>query len=163
MTGAAFQKVMLEPGQRLGLLTQGGVMAGSTTSNLTNPVLRGAFVARQLMCRPLALPTDPAVLAKVKPPEPYTGKTAMVSFPRDIARFTMSNGQFYPRKINALMSEANQNPDRYPDGGLPTLTRELGFLLGVPILWTLGIILAVVGAILWIADGAGATWGRRWY
>jgi hypothetical protein len=39
----------------------------------------------------------------------------------------------------------------------------IGFLLGVPILWTLGVILAVVGAILWIADGAGATWGRRWY
>ena len=57
----------------------------------------------------------------------------MVSFPRDIARFTMSNGDFYPRKINALMSEANQHPDRYPDGGLPTLTRELGYLLGVPI------------------------------
>jgi hypothetical protein len=39
----------------------------------------------------------------------------------------------------------------------------LGFLLGAPILWTLGIILAAVGAILWIASGAGATWGRRWY
>jgi hypothetical protein len=39
----------------------------------------------------------------------------------------------------------------------------LGFALGVPILWTLGIILAVIGAILWLADGAGAAWGRRWY
>ena len=39
----------------------------------------------------------------------------------------------------------------------------LGFLLGVPILWTLGLILAAVGAILWIAEGTGATWGRRWY
>jgi hypothetical protein len=39
----------------------------------------------------------------------------------------------------------------------------LGFLLGVPVLWTIGIILAVIGAILWVAEGAGATWGRRWY
>lgn len=39
----------------------------------------------------------------------------------------------------------------------------IGFLLGVPILWTLGIVLAVIGAILLVADGAGATWGRRWY
>jgi hypothetical protein len=39
----------------------------------------------------------------------------------------------------------------------------IGFLLGIPVLWTIGLILAVVGAILWIADGAGARWGRRWY
>jgi len=39
----------------------------------------------------------------------------------------------------------------------------LGFLLGVPVLWTIGIVLAIIGAILWVAEGAGATWGRRWY
>jgi hypothetical protein len=39
----------------------------------------------------------------------------------------------------------------------------VGFLLAIPVLWTIGIILAIVGAILWIAEGAGATWGRRWY
>jgi hypothetical protein len=39
----------------------------------------------------------------------------------------------------------------------------VGFLLAVPVLWTLGIILVVVGAVLWLAQGAGATWGRRWY
>ena len=39
----------------------------------------------------------------------------------------------------------------------------LGFLLGVPILWTLGIVIAVIGAVLWLAEGAGASWGRRWY
>ena len=39
----------------------------------------------------------------------------------------------------------------------------LGFLLGVPILWTLGIVLAVIGGVLWLAEGAGASWGRRWY
>jgi hypothetical protein len=39
----------------------------------------------------------------------------------------------------------------------------IGFLLSVPVLWTIGIILAVIGAVLWVAEGAGATWGRRWY
>jgi hypothetical protein len=39
----------------------------------------------------------------------------------------------------------------------------VGFLLAVPVLWTLGIVLVVVGAVLWLAEGAGASWGRRWY
>ncbi len=39
----------------------------------------------------------------------------------------------------------------------------LGFIFAVPVLWTIGIILAVIGAILWLADGVGASWGRRWY
>lgn len=37
----------------------------------------------------------------------------------------------------------------------------LGLLLGISILWTIGIILAVIGAVLWIADAGGASWGRR--
>ena len=76
VSGADFRKVSLDPTQRLGLLTQGGVMAGSTPSNHTNPVLRGSFIVQKLMCRPLSLPTDPDVLAQVKPPDPYSGKTA---------------------------------------------------------------------------------------
>jgi hypothetical protein len=39
----------------------------------------------------------------------------------------------------------------------------LGLVLGVPVLWTIGVILAIVGAILWIADSIGTGWGRRWY
>jgi hypothetical protein len=39
----------------------------------------------------------------------------------------------------------------------------IGLLLGVPVLWTIGIVLALVGAVLWLARGAGASWGRRWY
>jgi len=39
----------------------------------------------------------------------------------------------------------------------------IGLLLGVPVLWTIGIILAVIGAVLWIASGARRSWGRRWY
>lgn len=39
----------------------------------------------------------------------------------------------------------------------------LGLILGVPVLWTIGLILAIIGAALWIADSTGAAWGRRWY
>jgi hypothetical protein len=39
----------------------------------------------------------------------------------------------------------------------------IGLLIGVPVLWTIGIILAVIGAVLWIAESSGAHWGRRWY
>ena len=78
--GEAFQKVNLDPQKRRGLLTQGGVMAGSTPSNHTNPVLRGSFVVQKLMCRYIPLPTDPALLAQIKPPDPYSGKTARDRF-----------------------------------------------------------------------------------
>ncbi|MGK4008037.1 DUF1592 domain-containing protein [Sorangium sp. So ce1036] len=75
VTGDAFQKVPLDTTQRLGLLTQAGVMAGTTHSNLTNPVVRGSFVVQKLMCRVIPLPTG-EILEQVKPPEPYTGATA---------------------------------------------------------------------------------------
>ena len=40
----------------------------------------------------------------------------------------------------------------------------IGFLAGISILWTLGIIAIVVGLILAIAGGTGhAGGGRRWY
>ncbi len=40
----------------------------------------------------------------------------------------------------------------------------VGYLLGIPILWTIGIILVVVGAILVLLGSAGrAVGGRRHY
>ncbi|HEX5015821.1 MAG TPA: LCP family protein [Candidatus Limnocylindrales bacterium] len=74
--------------------------------------------------------TDTMIVVSV---DPDTGETAMVSFPRDIARFPMSDGRLYSHKVNALMSDANQHRDKFPDGGLPTLSRELGYLLGISI------------------------------
>jgi hypothetical protein len=79
VTGTTFQKVNLNTSQRLGLLTLGGVMAGTTTTNLTNPVLRGSYIVQKLMCRTIPLPTGD-ILAMVKPPDPYSGKTARERF-----------------------------------------------------------------------------------
>ncbi|MCX4821225.1 DUF6131 family protein [Streptomyces sp. NBC_01142] len=40
----------------------------------------------------------------------------------------------------------------------------IGFLFGIGILWTIGIILLVIGAILWILGAMGhAVGGRRHY
>lgn len=37
----------------------------------------------------------------------------------------------------------------------------IGFVAGIPILWTLGIILALVGAVLALAGSSGRQIGRR--
>ncbi len=79
VTGDEFQKVQLDTTQRLGLLTQAGVMAGTTHSNTTNPVVRGSFVLQKLMCITIPLPTG-AILEQVKPPDPYSGATARERF-----------------------------------------------------------------------------------
>ncbi|MFD5142077.1 DUF6131 family protein [Streptomyces sp. NPDC058401] len=40
----------------------------------------------------------------------------------------------------------------------------VGFLTGISILWTIGIVLLVVGAVLWILGSVGhAVGGRRHY
>jgi hypothetical protein len=41
----------------------------------------------------------------------------------------------------------------------------LGFIFAIPVLWTIGIILAVIGVILWIVGAMDhAVFGRRyWY
>ena len=41
----------------------------------------------------------------------------------------------------------------------------LGLLLGVPILWTIGIILVIIGVVLVLLGSAGRTVGgrRHWY
>lgn len=40
----------------------------------------------------------------------------------------------------------------------------LGFVLNIGILWTIGIILLVIGAVLWLLGSVGRpVGGRRWY
>jgi hypothetical protein len=39
----------------------------------------------------------------------------------------------------------------------------IGFVAGIPVLWTIGIVLALVGAVLMLAERSGTSWGRRWY
>jgi LCP family protein required for cell wall assembly len=74
--------------------------------------------------------TDTLIVVSV---DPVTHDVAMISFPRDIARFKEPDGTTFKGKINSLMTYAGNHPGEYPAGGLPTLIDELGYLLGVPI------------------------------
>ncbi|MES1173115.1 MAG: DUF1592 domain-containing protein [Myxococcales bacterium] len=80
VTGNDFQKVQLDTTKRMGLLTQGAVMTGTTVTNSTNPVLRGSFVVNKLMCLNISLPSDPGLLAQVKVPDNVSGTTARTRF-----------------------------------------------------------------------------------
>ncbi|HVL54814.1 MAG TPA: LCP family protein [Vitreimonas sp.] len=74
--------------------------------------------------------TDTLMVASI---DPKTGDVALVSFPRDISEFQLSDGRTFRGKINSLMTYARLHPSEFPDGPLPSLVRELGHLLGVPI------------------------------
>ena len=54
------------------------MLAGTTHSNTTSPVIRGAYIVRKLMCMDIPLPTaallGEEVFAMIKPPEPYCGQ-----------------------------------------------------------------------------------------
>ena len=73
---------------------------------------------------------DTLIVASI---DPVSHKVAMVSFPRDIANFPLYNGGRYTDKINSLMTYAGKHKDKFPDGPLPTLIKELGYLVGAPI------------------------------
>jgi hypothetical protein len=52
VTSDSFGKVPLDPTARLGILTQGGILAAHSHAAKTSPVLRGKFVREQLLCNP---------------------------------------------------------------------------------------------------------------
>lgn len=57
----------------------------------------------------------------------------MFSFPRDVAEFPLYHGGRYMGRLNTFANYARRHPDRYPGGGMRALSRQVGFLLGVPI------------------------------
>ncbi|MGH1342253.1 MAG: DUF1592 domain-containing protein [Nannocystales bacterium] len=79
VSGDGFVRVEHDPTQRRGLLTQAGMLAGTIHSNETNPVTRGAFITRALMCTEIPIPTGD-VAEEVTPPDPDSGSTARERF-----------------------------------------------------------------------------------
>ncbi len=65
------KKVLLDPKQRSGILTQAGTLAATAAANQSNPILRGKFVRQALLCQELPPPppnvntSPPAVDPKV--------------------------------------------------------------------------------------------------
>ena len=74
--------------------------------------------------------TDTMLVASV---DRQTKQAVMLSIPRDISNFPLYSGGRFRGKINSLMSAAGNDPKRFPDGPVLTLTREIGYLIGVPI------------------------------
>jgi LCP family protein required for cell wall assembly len=97
-----------------------------TKSSRINILLTGVDSAE---ARTTAL-TDTLMVVSI---DPATSKVSLINFPRDISNFPLWNGGTYNGKINSLMTYARLHPQEFPDGPMPTVIRELGFLLGVPI------------------------------
>jgi LCP family protein required for cell wall assembly len=74
--------------------------------------------------------TDTMIVVSVNA---QTGDVYMFSFPRDISHFPIYTGGIYEGKLNGFAGWANRNPNLFPDGGLKSLSYQLGFLLGIPI------------------------------
>lgn len=79
VTGTEFRRVPVDTNKRLGLLSQAGMVAGTIHSNSTNPVVRGGFVVRKLLCQNIPLPTGAIAAMAVIPPED-ANKTARDRF-----------------------------------------------------------------------------------
>lgn len=65
--------------------------------------------------------------------DPDSGRSAMVSVPRDLYAAPLPGGGTFDAKLNALMSYADARPGEFPLGGVGTLKASIGELLGVPI------------------------------
>jgi Protein of unknown function (DUF1592)/Protein of unknown function (DUF1588)/Protein of unknown function (DUF1595)/Protein of unknown function (DUF1585)/Protein of unknown function (DUF1587) len=79
VTGTEFRKVSIDTTKRRGLLSQAGMVAGPLPSNKSNPVTRGGFIVKQLLCQNIPLPTG-ALADMVKTPPDDPTKTARQRF-----------------------------------------------------------------------------------
>lgn len=70
VSGEAFQRVDLDPKQRLGLLTQGSLLSINAHSNQTSPVTRGKFVRQRFFCQDPP-PPPPNVMAVAPDLDPH--------------------------------------------------------------------------------------------
>lgn len=68
-TGSAFSRVSVDPQKRAGLLTLGALMTRGATFDASNPIRRGVWVWRQLMCGELPDP-PPDIMVSVPPADP---------------------------------------------------------------------------------------------
>lgn len=98
--------------------------------------------------------TDTLLVASI---DPTTSDVALISFPRDLSNFQLSDGRRYKGKINSLMNWVRRHPDEFPDGPMPTLVKELGFLLGAPIHYYAALDLAGFRRMIDAAGGVKVT------
>lgn len=120
------------PGQTPDASSDAGNFAGgpdrtpATSSSRINILLTGIDAYRT---RSEAL-NDTLLVVSI---DPTTKSAVMISIPRDTSSFQLYSGGTYTGKINSLMTAAYLDPTRFPDGPIRTLTREVGYILGIPI------------------------------
>lgn len=62
-----------------------------------------------------------------------TGEVLMFSFPRDLQDFPIYNGGTFNGKINTFAGVSKLYPEKFIEPGMPTLAKQIGFMLGSPI------------------------------
>ena len=73
--------------------------------------------------------TDTMLVVSIDP----DGTSAMISVPRDLYGAPLPDGTTFDEKLNGLMSAADDDPERFPSGGVGTLKEVIGDILGIPI------------------------------
>lgn len=70
-----FERIELEPTERIGLLAQPGFLASHAYAQKTDPIHRGLFVVRELLCRGIGEPPAGATEAELPPGSPVPKTT----------------------------------------------------------------------------------------
>jgi LCP family protein required for cell wall assembly len=65
--------------------------------------------------------------------DPDSGRSAMISIPRDTYGAPLPDGRVYNAKLNSLMTYAAERPEEFPSGAVATLKATIGELLGIRI------------------------------
>jgi LCP family protein required for cell wall assembly len=74
--------------------------------------------------------TDSLIVVSLDP----VGKTvSMASLPRDLVGVPLGDGRTFAPKLNSLLSYATTHKSEFPAGGMHTLEKAVGALLGIPI------------------------------
>ncbi len=125
--GDAFARIFQRPSPAVDVEDGAGAAdPGPTESERLNVLVLGVDAAPG---RTTVL-TDTMMVVSFDP----VGKTAsMVSLPRDLVNVPLGGGDDFGPKLNSLLSYADNHPEDFPEGGLATLQRAIGELLGIPI------------------------------
>jgi hypothetical protein len=105
--GTAFARVDLDPTQRAGILTQGGLLAIHAHPDQTSPVHRGLFVRRQLLC---TTPPPPPANVVIEVP-----KVDPTSTTRD--RFAQHSTEAFCKSCHQLMDPIGLGFEAYDAAG----------------------------------------------
>ena len=74
--------------------------------------------------------TDTMIVGSI---DPVGHTVSLVSLPRDLVNVPLGGDDVFGPKLNGLMTYAENHPDVFPDGGIATLKRAAGSLLGIPV------------------------------